>query len=475
MATAITIMGGTGQDTINFAFTVTGTNTTAYTQAFANAVNAIIQAPGGVTTPLDPTAPLTGALPPPSGGAVPVYVLDAPTVGGSNSYAVGANAYAVDSLSAAVSVTLAGADSILVGGINAAATVTGAASNNEVIFVTGTNEFLGTADSGGDTIVAGSGRDTIFTSYIGNSYVYSGTGEASITLQDTAAAYTETSPGTFVLNPTNDFVYLQDGSNTVNAFGANDVVFATSQGQTIYGNETVDTAPGGSFLGVVLLPNSDGTVNGNDIVNGSATGTVAVFDFSSNNSITGGSGSLDFIGGSNISASLSIGAGNTYAFGAAGDSVSMTTLAGDTPGYGYFVAGAGNETLNGAGATSNLYLFGGTDTAGGDSFSGGSALNLFTAGAGSDTFQGGSGTNVFNIDHDGSANANILLTDFATDGTVTGNLVLDGFTTADVNALYNDTTTVGGNLVATIGDSTTITFTGITSGSALEGHVYTFT
>jgi len=67
MATGITISGGQGADTINFAFTVTDTNTTAYTQSFANAVNAILQAQGGVTTPLPPGTPAS-SLPPPDGG-----------------------------------------------------------------------------------------------------------------------------------------------------------------------------------------------------------------------------------------------------------------------------------------------------------------------------------------------------------------------------------------------------------------------
>jgi hypothetical protein len=468
MATAITISGGSGQDTINFAFTVTGTNTTAFTQSFASAVNGILVS--GVTTPLAPDAPL-GSSTLPSGGQIPVYVLEAPT-GGSSSYTVTPSAYAVDSLSAAVSVSLTGSDSILVAAINAAATVTGTGSNNEAIFVTGNNEFIGTADSGGDTVVAGSGQDTIYTSLIGDTSVYSGTGEASIYLQDTSAAFT-TTDGTTTLNPTNDFVYLQDGQNTVYANGTNDVIFASAAGQTIYG---ADTSNGG-FLGVVLLPTSDGSANGNDIVNASYSGTVAVFDSSSNNSIFGGVGVLEFIGGASVTASLSMGTGNTYAFGADGDSISMSTQAGDT-GLGYFVAGAGNETLNGAAATSTLYLFAGATSSGGaspsDSLVGGAGANLLAAGAGSDTLDGGTGSNYFLVDSSASAGASILLKDFATDGQVTGTVYLSGFSSADVNSLYTDTVTSGGNLVATIGNSTTITFTGITSGSALQGHIVTF-
>jgi hypothetical protein len=54
-------------------------------------------------------------------------------------------------------------------------------------------------------------------------------------------------------------------------------------------------------------------------------------------------------------------------------------------------------------------------------------------------------------------------------------LLLDnGFTSADVQTIEQSTNNVGGNLVVTISDSTTLTFTGITSGSQLTGHIITF-
>ncbi len=478
MATGITIMGGTGQDTINFAFTVTGTHTTSYAETFAATVNALLSNA--------PTTPLAGDSTAGSSFDQTVYVLTPPSDSDpSTSYTLMAGAYAVDSLSSAVSISLAGSDSVLVGGVNNEASLTASnTGSNQVIFITGQNEFDGTNDSGGDTVVAGSGQDSIYTSFIGGSTVYSGTGEALITLQDTTAAFTGTMTSTggtaYTLNPTNDFVYLQDGSNTVDAYGSNDVVFATTEGQTIYGNAVADSTPGGTFLDIVITPNSDGSANGNDVVQAAYTGTTDVFDSSSNNSVYGGAGSLYFIGGDSVSASLTIGAGVLYSYGADGDSITLSTQAGDTTGYAYFVAGAGNETLNGAAATSTLYLFGASTSAGGatpnDSIVGGAGANLLAAGAGSDTLQGGSGQNYFEVDSVAAAGANILLTDFVQNGQITGTLILDQFSAADANSIYSDTTTdSSGNLVATIGDSTTITFTGISSGSQLQGHIITFT
>jgi hypothetical protein len=462
-ATAITISGGSGSDTINFSFLVTGTATTLYAQNFANTVNNLLSTvSGGPTTPLDPGTSPTGA----SGS---VYVLDASTVSGLDSYTVGASSYAVDSLNAGAAISLDGSDSILVGGVNAEATVTGAGTGNQVIFVDGQNEYLGTSDSGGDTVVSGSGQDTIYTSAAGSSTVYTGTGQASIYLQDTSSLYTDSTDSAFAAF--NDFVYLEDGQNTVYANGTHDAIFASAPDQTIYGNSASDTV-GASFTGVVLLPNSDGSV-----VNGLNSDTVAVFDFTSNNTINGGTGALYYIGGTSVTAAVNIGIGNTYIYGADGDNITLGTQTGDTTGLGYFVAGTGNETLNGAAATSTLYLFGGSissdSVAPTDSLVGGAGANLFVAGAGSETLQGGSGSNFFEISDSGSANANLLLTDFATNGTP-DQLYLVGFSSSDLSNLYADTVTSGGNLVATIGNSTTITFTGITSGSQLQGHIITF-
>jgi len=470
MATSVTIHGGTPSDTISFAFTVTGTNTTAYANAFATNVNNILTT-GSITA----VAPSNGAhaIQLAQTAQTPVYVLTAPTspTAPVPDYTIAAAGYVLDTISGAANITLAGggADTVLVAAINAEALVTGAGADNQVIFVTGNNIFDGTADTGGDTVVAGSGFDTIYTSQAGSTTVNSGTGNATIYLQDTATG------------GVNDFVWLDDGKSTIYANGVNDAVVATTAGQTVYG----DSAAGAStFLGVMFTANSDTTTanNGNDVVYAQFTDTVAVYDYSSNNTIQGGSGALFFVGGANITATIDIGSGNILGFGTAGDSITFGATAGETGGGAYFAAGTGNETLNGAAATGNLALFGGTTdtTSGGagtptDSLVGGSGYNILTAGAGDETLQGGTGTNLFQFSGSETGSGNVLINDFASNSGL-GTLVLSGF--ADGNSIaqsiYNDTTTsASGGLVATIG-STSVTFSGITSGSQLQGHIIVF-
>jgi Ca2+-binding RTX toxin-like protein len=302
---------------------------------------------------------------------------------------------------------------------------------------------------------------------MGSSSVYSGTGEAKIVLQDTTFA----SAGGGI----NDLVYLQDGINTVFASGAWDAVIATQENQTIYGyTSDSGTVLAGSILVAVLQPNSDGTASGNDLVNGAGTDSVFVFDNSGGNTIDGGAGNLNFLGGSNVSDSIALGTGNAYVFGSAGDNLTFTSET-TTGGNGILVAGDGSETLNGAAASNTLYITGdSTATSANDLFVGGTGTNYLTAGTGNETLQGGTGTNYFQINDSASGAANITLSDFSTNGSST--LFLDGgYTQADLQAIYNSTNDVDGNLVVTIGGSTSVTFTGITAGTQLQGHVVLFT
>ncbi len=465
MATSVTIHGGQGSDTISFAFTVTGTHTTAYAQAFATNVNTLLGTDSIVGVQPDSTAITTGL----QFADPPVYVLDAPTtsggVGPSPSYTIATSGYVLDTISGGATISLTtGSDTVLVAAVNAQATITGAGDDNQIIFVTGENEYIGTADTGGDTLVGGSGQDTVYTSKTGATTVNSGTGNLTAYLQDTTA-------GTTV----NDYVWLDDGANTIYAQGLNDAVIATVGDQNING----DTTPGaGAILRVELTNQGTSSVGTNvsplaaDTVNALNTDTVAVFDYTSNNSIVGGTGILYFVAGDSISATVHAGTGPAYLFGGAGDSITLGAL-GDTaagPGSVYFVSG-GNETLSGAAETGTLYAFAGGD---GDSLSGGTGFNVLTAAGGSETLTGGTAataTNYFNIDATQSgAGADLVLNDFSTDGR--SDLVLSGgFTQADVAMIEDSSNTTGGNLQVTLSDGAQLTFTGITSGSQLTGHI----
>jgi hypothetical protein len=164
MATAITISGGS--QGFHYAFTVTGTHTTAYSQQFADSVNNLL-ADGELYATLSPTTP-GGQNSVPS-YVDPIYVLT-PT-GGSGStlnFNVPTAGFVVDTIGGAATINGAasGGDTVLVAAVNPLTTVNTAGIGNEVIFVDGNNTyngFEGTAQSFNDTVVAGSGFDTINT------------------------------------------------------------------------------------------------------------------------------------------------------------------------------------------------------------------------------------------------------------------------------------------------------------------------
>ncbi len=463
MATSVTIHGGQGSDTISFAFTVTGTHTTFYAQQFANNVNALL-APASVTGGGDSITPVqAGTISTPTGGMTPVYLLEAPPNGGgggaSPTYTIDTSGYVLDTISGGATINLTGTtggDTVLVAAVNAQATITGAGGDNQITFVTGENEYIGNADTGGDTLVAGSGYDTIYTSLSGSTTVNSGTGSLTAYLQDTTQGV-----------GVNDYVWLDDGNGTVYANGVDDAVIATVGSQTIYGDSVGSTLTN-TILRVELTNQGAGTSTvGNDTVSALTSDTAYVFDYTSANTINGGSGTLYFIGGDSVTATVHAGTGSAYLFGAAGDSITLGAL-GDTvanPGSVYFVS-AGNETLSGAAETGTLYAFG----ADGTSMSGGTGFNVLTPGAGNETLTGGTGTNYFNIDAQASNGANLVLNDFSTDGR--SDLVLsNGFTQADVAMIENASNTMGGNLQVTLSDGAQLTFVGISSGSELTGHI----
>ena len=451
MATAVTIHGGGGADTISFAFTVTGTNTTHYATLFASEVNAILTTDSIVPVSAGGTGSVTG------GTNSPVYVLEAPTVGSgaSPSYTIATAGYALDTISGGATINLvSGFDTVLVAAINAQATINGAGSDNQITFVTGENEYVGTNDGTGDTLVGGSGYDTIYTSESGKTTVNSGTGSLTAYLQDTVV-------GAGV----NDYVWLDDGAGTIYANGTNDAVIATVGSQTIYG----DSVQAANTILRVELTNQGGSTStvGNDTVSALLSDTVAVFDYTSANTINGGTGTLYFIAGDSITATVHGGSGPAYLFGGSGDVITLGALSDSGTGGDLYYVSGGNETLNGGAETGTLYAFaGGT----GDSITGGLGLNVLTASTGSETLVGGAGTNYFNISDSVSSGANLVLSDFTTNGT--SDLVLsDGFTQADVAAIENSTNVVDGSLVVSLHDGTQLTFTGITSGTQLTGHI----
>jgi hypothetical protein len=350
-------------------------------------------------------------------------------------------------------------------GVGAAATFIDNGGDNTIIFVNGNNLYTGDTVSSAfsNTILGGTGFDTINSGY-GHVDIYAGVGRSLITTND-AAPVTSTDPTTDF----NAYIYLADGQSTVNANGLKDAVISSAPGQLINTGLTAS-----DYTGVVLLP--VGTTNAADTVYAHA-GAAAVFDFASGNTVSGGTGLLMFMGGTDISASVLGGAGASQVFGAAGDTITWTVGQGDQPNI--FVAGAGNETLNAATSQGNLGLFGysGSDPVinaqVSESMVGGAGNDTLVSGAGYETLVGGAGDNAFLIcaQTDG-VGAHITLDDF---GASSNNLIaFSGYTQAEIDSALNGAHTVPGiggqtDTVFTLSDNTTVTVVGIAS---LAGHTF---
>ena len=441
----------------SLVFTVTGTNTLGYAKAFEKIlVNAgtvtenLISATGTQTT-------VTGS------GDYTLTLNEITTTGSFTLPTADPHAITFVDQNGAATVTGSGVnDYVMFTGINPSATYQDEGGNNTVIFTTGNNTYKGDGESGKDVIVAGSGDDTIITG-TGPDTVFSGTGRADITLNDTSAGAFS---GSF-----NDFVHLDDGTNTVHASGAADAIFATAPGQVIYGSDVA----GGATI-VTLIPGSTAGV-GNDTIYGGAA-SIALFDSVGGNTFNTGSGQAYFVGASGVADTINASGGPVYMFGSAGDSITFAGTVGAGINSG-FAAGAGNETLNGAGATVSggllLYANNTSDSVAAqsvsDSLVGGTGNNGFITGEGNETLVGGAGTNVFYIEHTAdNTDANtgtITVQDFANTNWQVG---FAGYTQEEIaNSEANATVTGGADpsYKIQLSDGTTVQFLGITT---LTGH-----
>jgi Ca2+-binding RTX toxin-like protein len=450
-------IGGPGQQ-VNITFTEYGSSyANNYISNIVTALNAILNDGGSVTG----VSPNQGdsLLPEAPAEQTPIYLLNPSTVEvGVQTFDIASSGYVLDTVGGSVAVNGAqeGGDTVLVTANNPFTTVNTFGSDNLVVFIDGNNAYDGSGSTGGDSVVGGDGNDTIKTGQ-GSTTVNAGTGYDIIYLNDTGSgAY-------------NDQAYLDTGHDLVVAQGTGDLVVATTENETIDGGSAEIST---DLLTVVLLANSDGTVNGNDLINAGNAATT-IFDESSANTISGGNGGLTFIAGAGITATFDIGMGTASLFGAAGDSITLGTETSGT-GSAVFIAGSGNETLNGAGATGAIVLFGATqaDSAtANDLLTAGSGQDTLAAGSGMETLMGGAGSDTFLVDFFGAQGASITIGDFS----AADQVAFSHYSAQEVQAALQGGQDIDGNFVISFAESsTTVTFTGITSASQLDGHIITF-
>jgi Ca2+-binding RTX toxin-like protein len=259
------------------------------------------------------------------------------------------------------------------------------------------------ADVGGSTITGGAGNDIINTG-TGSNTVFSGSGNGVINFGDTSGG---------------DIAALFAGNTTINASGVSDTVFATASSD----------------------PN-----------------TSAV--------IFGGAGALGFVAGPSatpLSVSIVGGSGTTDMFAAAGSDIIFA----NSDGSAAFIAGAGNETLNGANANAGFAFFGDQNTADAGSINdtvyGGTGPDYFSTGAGNETIHSGAGAALFEI-NDLGAGTTITIANFGAGDFVN----FAGLTTAQETSLLQTATVSNGNLTVTLDNGTQVEFLSATD---LTGHL----
>ncbi len=445
----ITIPGASGT---HLTFTVTGDSTINYATAFAAAVDAA-SANGSLTLNVvnSTGSTTTGSI-----------VLNELVASSATSFTPLTGQYTLIDDTATVVGSALGSDTILAGSDTSSAAISATysaqGSNNLVTFISGNNTYDGSTVAGvsGDTITGGSGSDTINTG-AGSSTVFSGSGTSLITLSDSST-----------VAGTGDVVFLGNGVSTVMANGINDVVAAAAPGQLIIGGgATADNLT----VAIETPPTSPFNDAADTIV--ARSGATTVYDQVGGNVVYGGAGSLTFVGASTglpVADTILAGSGSTAIVGFA--NADLTFASTSVNGGIVVVAGIGNETLNGANATS-FSVFGDTTAAASTSstFVGSydsTAADYFSTGGGNEAYVAGNATDVFQLDTvaAGSGPAHITIFGF------NNNFDYVGFGNDTVNAQkdINSGTVTNGNLTITLSDNTTVTFVGVTS---LTGHTIT--
>ncbi|MFT9091267.1 MAG: calcium-binding protein [Gluconacetobacter sp.] len=323
-------------------------------------------------------------------------------------------------------------------------TFLGGAAGGSFLATAGDNVFIG--GNGSFTINMGAGNDLVVTDH-GNDTVNAGSGANRIFLGDGSNSVNSMGTDTIVGTMGTQSVTINAGSSLV-LLGDNATVVdkASHSIVSVGGGSTVS----GGAQDMVSFTGTSGTIAGAVSDTISAAGNLQVAEGVGNTISV--PGSLPFLNGTGMT---SVVAGQSTIFGAAG--LTMTLGA---SGPTLFVANEGNETLDGAQASSPLHAFadGGNVT-----FIGGSGNDTLVGGTGSATMTGSSGDNLFAFTNGPSSGGDNVITDF---GSAAGNMVAlyqYGYQNNNqLQTILSAATIAGGNSTIQLTDNTRITFVGIT-------------
>ncbi len=335
-------------------------------------------------------------------------------------------------------------------------TVMGGGGGGAFIAGGGGNLFQGASVGGGSyTIALGNGNDSV-DAFSGNNLVYTGTAHNQVELH--GGQNTVWSSGSDNIIADSDGVIGLDGSGSNVSAGERTLVVDNGIGNSVRtGSLTSETIFGGGGGHYTYGPGQTTIIGGaDDTISGGGTSTDPAHAniFGGINTVVDLDSFLadfTFIADPGERATL-VGVTSDAVFGASGANVSYASA----EGLSYLIAGAGNETLNGARASGSLELFGGEDTA----LTGGSGSDTVIAGTGNNTITGGAGgANLF-IFSKGAAGGHDVITDFTG---AAGNLVgLFGYGANAAQAALAGASSSGSGSVISLTDNTTITFDAVT-------------
>ncbi len=376
--------------------------------------------------------------------------------------------------------TSTGTANVVQGGATSAGNLTVLDTGDFAIITANQDSVVSATVSGASTRVFG-GTGTLNLQASGaNDSVVSGTGIENVSLIGTAAYLFGNTTGGGTLTAfvsSNNSVITPQAETTANITltGSNSRVNAGSGALNLSIGGSADTVFAGTGTETIFTSTNPlvfGQAGGNlQFVGGAGTPTVIGGTGGTVNA-TVGSGGLSFSSGLNDNSTITSGVAQATIFGGSGSTVNFV---GTAPGGAQFHAYAGNETLTGAGSTTNNAFYGSSISGASAVLTGGSGINTFYAGANAETMTGGGNNETFVFFKSTTflGPANITITDFNSsdtifmvgyDSTSSASGVLAGATGPAI-------TSSGTGLTLTLSDKTTITFTNLTSEAPLFGKI----
>ena len=344
---------------------------------------------------------------------------------------------------------------------NADSVVSATVSGNSTLVIGGSGTLNVSASGSNDTVAAGSAASNVTLSGSAAFLFGNTTGGGTLTALD-ASNNSVISPraesATITLSGSSSKVYAGSGTLNLSISGSNDTVFAGTGAETIQTTTNpLVFAPNGStlnFVGGAGVPTIIGATGGTEHV-------------------TVGAGGISYASGTNDNATITSGTGQATIFGSNNGYVNFI---GTAPGGAQLHAYGGNETLSGAGSSTNNSYFGSpTSTTGTTQLIGGSGNDVFIAGANAETITGGGGNDLFALFKQVTklGPANVTITDFNSADTL---FVVGYDSTQSASSLLANATGpaishTGTGLTLTLSDNTTVTFSNLTSVTQLYGKI----